>query len=117
MRRKGPNKPVFAYDIVRIHSVIMYTDLIRYNIVDDTKTPLLRCSLFISKLKSGHIITTGKYMNYRTFSNLQIRPLLKKFFHSVYITLRDTSVEKKPLVSVGGIRLVLMFKQDSKNNI
>ena len=70
LRGKGPQKPEFAYDIVRIHSLMIYTDLIEYNIVGDTKAPLLRCFPFISKLKSGDIITTGQYVNYQTFSNL-----------------------------------------------
>ena len=64
LRGKGPHKPEFAYEIVRIHSLMIYTDLIEYNIVGDTKAPLLRCFPFISKLKSGDIITTGQYMNY-----------------------------------------------------
>ena len=42
LRGKGPHKPEFANDIVRIHSLMIYTDLIEYNIVGDTKTPLLR---------------------------------------------------------------------------
>ena len=46
LRRKGPHKPEFAYDIVRIHSLMIYTDLIEYNIVGDTKAPLLRCFPF-----------------------------------------------------------------------
>ena len=33
LRGKGPHKPKFAYDIVRIHSLMIYTDLIEYNIV------------------------------------------------------------------------------------
>ena len=97
LRGKGPHKPEFAYDIVRIHSFMIYTDLIEYKIVGDTKAPLLRCFPFISKLKSGDIITTGQYMNYQTFSNLQFRPLLKNSFHSIHIDLRDTSDEKYPL--------------------
>ena len=28
LRRRGPHKPKFAYDIVRIHSLMIYTDLI-----------------------------------------------------------------------------------------
>ena len=59
LRGKGPHKPEFAYDIVHIHSLIINTDLIEYDILGDTKAPLLRCFLFISKLKSGDIITTG----------------------------------------------------------
>ena len=69
LRGKGPHKPEFAYDLVRIYSLMIYTDLIEYNIVGDTKTPLVRCFPFIAKLKSGDIMTTGQYMNYQTFSN------------------------------------------------
>ena len=113
LRGKGPHKPEFASDIVRIHSLMIYTDLIDYNIVGHTKTPLLRCFPFISKLKSADVITTGQYMNYQTFGNLQFRPLLRKSFRSIHIDLRDTSGEKIPLVSVGITRLVLMFRKAS----
>ena len=59
MKRKGPHEPQFAYDIVRIHSLMIYSNLVEYSIVGDTKAPLLRCFPFISKLKGGGIITTG----------------------------------------------------------
>ena len=107
---KGPHEPEFAYDIVRIHSLMIYSNLAEYNIVGDTKAPLIRCFSFISKLKGGDIITTGQYMNYQTFRNLQFRPLLKNSSHSIHIDLRDTSCEKIPFVSVGITRLVLIFK-------
>ena len=110
---KGPNEPEFAYDIVRIRSLMIYSNLVEYSIVGDTKAPLLRCFPFISKLKGGDIITTGQYMNYQTFSNLQCRPLLKNSFHGIHIDLRDTSGEKIPFVSVGITRLVLMFRKVS----
>ena len=110
---KGPHEPEFAYDIVRIHSLMIYSDLVEYNIVGDTKAPLLRCFPFISKLKGGDIITTGQYMNYQAFSNLQFRPLLKNSFHSIHIDLRDSSGEKIPIVSVDITRFVLMFKKVS----
>ena len=111
---KGPHESKFDYDIVRIHSLMIYSDLVEYNIVGDTKAPLLRCFPFTSKLKGGDIITTGQYMNYQTFSNLQFRLLLKIFsFHSIHIDLRDTSGEKIPFVSVGMTRLVLMFRKVS----
>ena len=111
LRVKCPHEPEFAYDIVRIHSFMIYTDLIEYNIVGDTKAPLLRCFLFMSKLKSGDIITTRQYMNYQTFSNLQFKPLLRNSFYIIHIDLRDTSGEKKPFVSVGITRLDLMFRK------
>ena len=84
---------------------MIYTDIVEYNIVGDTKAPLLRCFPFISKLKSGDIITTGQYMNYQTFSNPQFKRLLKNSFHSIHINLRDTSGEKIPFTSVDSLRL------------
>ena len=113
MKGKVPHEPQFAYDIVRIRSLMIYSNLVEYSLVGDTKAPLLRCFPFISKLKGGDIITTGQYMNYQTFSNLQFRPLLKHSFHSIHIDLRDTSGEKIPFVSVGITRLVLMFRKAS----
>ena len=113
LREKGPHKPEFGYNIVRIHSLIIYTDLIDYNIADDTKAPILRCSLFISKLKARDIITTGQYMNYQTFSNLQFGPLLKKLFHSLHIIFKDTSGEKITFVPLNNSLLVLVFRKAS----
>ena len=110
---KGPHEPQFAYDIVSILALMIYSDLVEYNIVGDKKPPLLRCFPFISELMGGDIITTGQYMNCQTFSNLQFRPLLKNFFHSIHVYLRDTSGERIPSVSVGITRLVLMFRKAS----
>ena len=92
---------------------MIYSNLVEYNIVGDTKAPLQRCFPSISELKGGDIITTGRYMNYWTFTTLQFRPLLKNAFHSIHIDLRDTSGEKTPFVSVGITRLVLMFRKVS----
>ena len=110
---KEPHEPTFAYDIVRIHSLMIYSDSVEYNFLGDTKTSLLRSFPFISKLKSGDIVTTGQYMNYQTFSNLQFRWLLKNSFHSIHIDLRSTSGEKIPFVSVGITQLVLMLREVS----
>ena len=90
---------------------MIYSNLVEYNIVGDTKTSLLTCFPFISKLKGGDLITTGQYMNYQTFSNIQFRPLLKKLFHSIHNDLGDTSFEKIDFVSVGIARLILMFRR------
>ena len=110
---KPPHEPEFAYNIVRIHSLMIYSDLVEYNFLGDTKVPLLRCFLFVLKLKGRDIMTTGQYMNYQTFSNLQFRPLLNGSFHSIHIDLRNTSGERIPFVYVGITRLVLMFRKVS----
>ena len=113
MKGKGPHGPQFAYDIVRIRSLMIYSDLVEYSIVGDAKAPLLRCFPFIPQLEGGDIIKAGQYMNYQTFSNLQFRPLLKISFHSIHIDLRDTSGDKIPIVSIGITRLVLMCRKVS----
>ena len=116
MKGKRPHYPQYPYDIIRIHSLMIYSDIIENNIVGDTKTPLLRCIPFISKVKNGDILTTGQYMNYQSFTNLQFKNLLKNFFHSIKIELRDTTGEKIPFVSVGITRVVLLFRKISENH-
>ena len=80
MKVKSLHYPQYFYDIIRIHSLMIYSDFIEYNIVGNTKTPLMRCIPFISKVKSGDIISTGQYMNYQSFTNLQFKKLLNNFF-------------------------------------
>ena len=113
LRGKRPHKPDFAYDIVRIHSLMVYMDLIEYSIVGGTKAPMLRFFNFLLKLKAGDIKATGHYMNYQPFSNLQFRPLIKTFSHSIHIDIRDTSSKKIPFISVGVTRLVLISRKAS----
>ena len=91
------------------------SDIIEYNIVSATKTPLLRCIPFFSKVKSGDIISTGQYMSYQSFTTLQFKKLLKNSFHSIKIELRDSTGEKIPFVSVGITRVVLLFRKISNN--
>ena len=110
---KGLQEPEFAYAIVRIHLLMIYSDIVEYNIVGDTKAPFLRCFHFISKLKGGDIVTLGQYINYQTFSNLQFRPPLKNSFLCIHTILRDPTGEKIPFVSVGITRPVLMFRKAS----
>ena len=37
----GPHEPEFAFDIVRIHWLMIYSDLVEFRIVGDSNTPLL----------------------------------------------------------------------------
>ena len=52
-------------------------------------------------------------MNYQTVSNLQLRPLLIKYFHCIRIDLRDVSGEKTPFVTAGITRLAVTFIKTS----
>ena len=91
---KGPHYPQSSYDIKRIHSLIVSSDITEYNIIGDTKTPLFRCFPYISKVKSGDITSTRQYMNYQSFTILQFKKRLKKSLHTIKIELRDSTGEK-----------------------
>ena len=39
MKRKEPSYLQYSYDLIRIHSLMIYSDIKEYNIVGDTKTP------------------------------------------------------------------------------
>ena len=86
---KGPHNLEYSYDIIRICSLMIYSEFVENNIVVDTKTSLLRCIPFISELKR-------RYNFYRTvnelsvFTNSQLKKLLKFFFHSIKIELGDS---------------------------
>ena len=73
MKGKGSHYPQYSYDILKTHCLMIYSDIIEDNIVGETKTPLLRCIPFISKVKKGDIISTGQCMNYQSFTNLHLK--------------------------------------------
>ena len=115
MSGSGPHFPKFPYDIVRIHTLMIYNDIVEY-IVDDTKAALLRCILFISKVKNGDIISTGQYMIYQNFPHLLFKKILKNSNHSIKLDLPDSYGEKVPFNSVGAARAKLMFRKTSDNH-
>ena len=94
LRRKVPYKAKFTFDFVRIPSLMIYTDLIEYKIVAQTKAPELRQLSFFNKLKAGDDITTVQFKIYPTFSNLQIRTLLNISFRRTHDDLVDPIGEK-----------------------
>ena len=105
LRGKGLHAPEFAYDIARIPSLIIYTDLIEYIFVGNTKAPFLRW-LFLFRsyrletlylMDSTWIIKSMVTMNYQIYGDLQFRPLLKKYFQKIHIDFGDASGEKNML--------------------
>ena len=51
MSGAGPHFPKFPYDIVQIHTLMIYSDIVEYNIVSDTKAAILRCIPLFLKLR------------------------------------------------------------------
>ena len=114
---KGPHKSKFPIDILRFHSVMIYSDIIEHGIIGDTRVPLLRSFPFISKLKNFDIVAP-QFMNYHTFVNPQYKKLMKHSFHSIKIEMRtNTTGELIPFVAIGYTRLTLMFRKIATNHL
>lgn len=107
---KGPHTSIYPIDILRIHSVMVYTDIVQHTIVGDTRAPILRCFPFTQKVNRGSISIT-KYVNYSSFDNLQFRKLLKNSIHSIKIDIRAQTGELIPFASIGLTRLSLLFRR------
>ena len=56
-------------------------------------------------------------MNYQFFTNLEVRKLFEKSFHSIKIELWDTTGEKIPFVSVKVTRVILLFRKISDYHV
>ena len=107
---KGPHRSEFPIDILRFHSVMVYTDIVEFSIIGDTKAPILRCFPFNNKIQRDSISVT-KYSNYVSFDNLQFRRFLKISIHSIKVELRSPTGELIPFVTVGITRLTLLFRK------
>ena len=90
-----------AYVIVHLHPRMLYPYLSENNFPGDTNALLLRCFLFISKLEALDIITTGRYITCRTYSNLQFRPPLRNCFHCIHIDIERIFPWKNILLFCG----------------
>ena len=96
----------FPVDFTRIHSVMVYTDIVEHDIVGDTKAPLLRSFPFSHKTDSSH-----SSMSCTTFDRLQFRRLSRHSFHSIRIELRTPTGELIPFKAFGSTRVVLIFRK------
>ena len=84
-RSNWHHKPMFAWDNVGIHFLVMYVFPMNFNFVGDPEAPLLLYLPFISKVKRGNFVTSGQYMNFQTFSTLQCRLLQKNFIFYLWL--------------------------------
>ena len=106
----------FPADIQRIHSIMIYTDLIEHSIIGNAKAPILRCFPMISRLRDGYLTLT-QFMNYQTFDNLQFRKVMKNSFHSIKVELRHSTGELIPFGGIGVTRLTLLFRKVGSNSL
>lgn len=108
---QGPFFTLYPFDIVRIHSMMIYTNGVTNVIVGDTRAPLLRSIPFITKLKNEEILST-QCMNHVSLNLPQYRKVQKHSFNSMRIEIRSNTGEIIPFIpSIGYTRLTLHFRR------
>ena len=89
-------------------SMFIYLDIIHYQIVGDTKAPLLRVIDTNRRVKNGNVCPIEP--NHRkVFSNLDYKKLLVNSIQSIGVNLRTETCRLVPFASGGG-KVVLTLK-------
>ena len=95
------------------HTIFLYCDLVQNEILGDTQTALLRAiplddDYYKHRREEG---TPTKQQNYKTFSKLQWRRIVKSTVESITVSLRNESGQLVPFLSRGRTNLTLNFRQ------
>lgn len=103
----------FEVQTTPFHTIMLYTDIIDYNLVGDVRAPLLRSIPFHTQ--KGNVVMDENQgtqrLNYRTFKQLIFKRLSRNVFHSIRIEMRSTSGELIPFVPFESTRVVLQFRK------
>ena len=113
MSGAGPQFPKFPYDIFRIHTLMIYSDIVEYNSVGDTKAALYDAFCLYQKLRME--ISSQRTINELSkFSKLKNKKNSEK--HIPQHKTRALMVKKVPFNSVDVTRVVLRFRKTSDNH-
>ena len=96
----------------RNNLIFIYTNIIEYQYVGDTKAPLLRVRDSKQRLKNGSVCELEPTHRI-VFSNLNYRKLLSNTIQSISIELRTEMGELVPFSGTGKVNLTLQFKKFS----
>ena len=101
-------------DVQRLHTVMMYCNVIQPSIVGDTSVPILRSFPISNRYKKNGEIEFTHVMNFRNFTlPLQFHKLLRNSFHSIQVDLRAQTGEPVPFFGIGVTRATLLFRKIS----
>ena len=90
--------------------MFFYLDITHYQIVGDTKAPLLRVIDTNRRVKNGYSCTIEP--NHRNlFSNLDFKKLLVNNFSNIFVNLRTETEGLVPIAGGGKVVLTLKFQK------
>ena len=104
----------YPSDIQRLHTIMLYTDIIEHQIVGDTTAPLLRVVPLTSRMKNNELSKTEDSQTVHLFTEpLQFKKIQVYAFHSIHIALYGENGLLIPFVDVGRTALTLMFRYNT----
>ena len=95
------------------HLIFIYTNIIEYQYVGDTKAPLLRVIDSKKRLKNGSVFELEPTHRI-VFTNLDYKKLLTNTIQSISIELRTETGKLVPFSGTGKVILTLQFKKFSQ---
>ena len=95
------------------HLIFIYTNIIEYQYVGDTKAPLLRVIDSKQRLKNGSVCELEPTHRI-VFTNLDYKKLLTNTIQSISIELRTETGQLVPFSGTGKVILTLQFKKFSQ---
>ena len=97
------------------HLIFIYTNIIEYQYVGDTKAPLLQVIDSKQRLKNGSVCKLEPTHRI-VLSNLDYEKLLSNTIQSIPIELRTETGELVPFSGTGKVILTLQFKKFSNQH-
>jgi hypothetical protein len=101
----------YGPDLQRLHTALVYTDIIEHQIVGDTLAPLLRLIPLTGKLKNNEISTMENTQVSKSFSlPLQFKKIQATSFHSIQLQMYGENGKLLPFVDAGRTSATLLFR-------
>jgi len=107
----------YPSDIQRLHTMMVYTNIIEHQIIGDTVAPLLRVIPLTTKIKNFALSGMESSQISKVFTHpLQYKRVQVNAFHSINIDLYAENGLLIPFTGVGRTSLTLLFRYNDNNN-
>jgi len=106
----------YPSDIQRLHTMMVYTNIIEHQIIGDTVAPLLRVIPLTTKIKKFALSGMESSQISKVFTHpLQYKRVQVNTFHSINIDLYAENGLLIPFTGVGRTSLTLLFRYNDNN--
>ena len=101
----------YAPDFQKLHTALVYTDIIEHQIIGDTMAPLLRLIPLAGKMRNNEIAGSENTQVVKTFTvPLQFKKVQVNAFHSIQLDIYGENGELIPFVDSGRTSATLLFR-------